>query len=69
MKKKMKKKMKKMEMKMKNNKNNDTNKNKANYKQVIQGLHMVSGTRCPAWSDQLEKWSESRAAGGLIWAS
>ena len=29
---------------------------------VIQGLHMVSGTRCPAWSDQLKKWSESRAA-------
>ena len=23
---------------------------------------MVSGTRCPAWSDQLEQWSESRAA-------
>ena len=23
---------------------------------------MVSGTRCPAWSDQLKKWSESRAA-------
>ena len=31
-------------------------------KQVIQGLHMVSGTRCPAWSDQLKRWSESRAA-------
>ena len=30
--------------------------------QVIQGLHMVSGSRCPAWSDQLKKWSESRAA-------
>ena len=30
--------------------------------QVIQGLHMVSGTRCPAKSDQLKKWSESRAA-------
>ena len=29
---------------------------------VIQGSHMVSGTRCPAWSDQLKKWSESRAA-------
>ena len=29
---------------------------------VIQGSHMVSGTRCPAWSDQLMKWSESRAA-------
>ena len=23
---------------------------------------MVSGTRCPAWSDKLKKWSESRAA-------
>ena len=23
---------------------------------------MVSGTRCPAWSDQLKKWSGSRAA-------
>ena len=31
-------------------------------KKVIKGLHMVSGTRCPAWSDQLKKWSESRAA-------
>ena len=31
-------------------------------KQVIQGLHMVSATRCPAWSDQLKRWSESRAA-------
>ena len=31
-------------------------------KQVIQGSHMVSGTRCPAWSDQLKKWSERRAA-------
>ena len=30
--------------------------------QFIQGSHMVSGTRCPAWSDQLKKWSESRAA-------
>ena len=30
-------------------------------KQVIQGLLIVSGTRCPAWSDQLNKWSESRA--------
>ena len=30
-------------------------------KQVIQGSHMVSGTRCPAWSDQVEKWSGSRA--------
>ena len=31
-------------------------------KQVIQGSHMVSGTRCPARSDQLKKYSESRAA-------
>ena len=31
-------------------------------KQVIQGSHMVSGTRCPAWRDWLKKWSESRAA-------
>ena len=31
-------------------------------KQVIQGLHMVSGTRCPAWSDLVKKWCESRAA-------
>ena len=23
---------------------------------------MVSGTRCPAWSDQVKWWSESRAA-------
>ena len=23
---------------------------------------MVGGTRCPAWSDQVMKWSESRAA-------
>ena len=30
--------------------------------QVIQGLHMVSGTQCTAWSDQLRKQSESRAA-------
>ena len=30
--------------------------------QVIQGSHMVSGTRCPAWIDWLKKWSESRAA-------
>ena len=30
-------------------------------KLVIQGSHMVSGARCPAWSDQLKKWSESRA--------
>ena len=29
---------------------------------VIQGLHMVSGTRCPAVSDPVRKWSESRAA-------
>ena len=31
-------------------------------KLVIQGSHMVSGTRCPAWSDQVKKWSESRVA-------
>ena len=31
-------------------------------KLVIQGSHMVSGTRCPAWSDQVKKWKESRAA-------
>ena len=24
---------------------------------VIQGSHMVSGARCPAWSDQLKKWT------------
>ena len=29
---------------------------------VIQGSHMVSGTRCPARNDQLKKYSESRAA-------
>ena len=29
---------------------------------VIQGSHMVSGDRCPACSDQLKKWSDSRAA-------
>ena len=28
-------------------------------KLVIQGLHMVSDTRCPAWSDQLKKCSGS----------
>ena len=33
-----------------------------NLKLVIQGSHMVSGTRCPAWSNKLQKWSESRAA-------
>ena len=31
-------------------------------KLVIQGLHMVSDTRCPAGSDSVMKWSESRAA-------
>ena len=31
-------------------------------KVVIQGSHMVSGTQCPAGSDPVEKWSESRAA-------
>ena len=30
--------------------------------QVIQGSHMVSGTRCPAGSDPVKKWGESRAA-------
>ena len=34
-----------------------------NDQQVIQGLHMVSGTRCPALSDRVKKWSESRAQG------
>ena len=34
----------------------------SNLKLVIQGSHMVSGTRCPAWSDQVKKWRESRAA-------
>ena len=29
---------------------------------VIQGSHMVSHTRCPAESDPVKKWSESRAA-------
>ena len=29
---------------------------------VIQGSHMVSGTRCPAGSDPVKKWSEGRAA-------
>ena len=29
---------------------------------VIQGSHMVSGTRCPAGSDPVMKWSESKAA-------
>ena len=31
-------------------------------KQVIKGLHMVSGTRYPAWSDHLKKRSEGREA-------
>ena len=30
-------------------------------KLVIQGSHMVSSTRCLAWSDQVKKWIESRA--------
>ena len=30
--------------------------------QVIQGSHMVSSTRCPAGSDPVKRWSESRAA-------
>ena len=29
---------------------------------VIQGSHMVSGSRCPAGSDPVENWSESWAA-------
>ena len=29
---------------------------------VIQGSHMVSGARCPAGSDPVKKWIESRAA-------
>ena len=33
--------------------------------QVIQGLHMVSGNLCPAWSDQLKEWSESRTAASM----
>ena len=33
---------------------------------VIQGSHMVSGTRCPAWSDKLQKWSESSAAAHVL---
>ena len=35
---------------------------KAREELVIQRSHMVSGTRCPAWSDQLKKWRKSRAA-------
>ena len=31
-------------------------------KLVIQGSHMVSGTRCPAWSDPVKKWSVSEVA-------
>ena len=31
-------------------------------KLIIQGSHMVSGTRCPAWSDQVKKCIENRAA-------
>ena len=31
-------------------------------KLVIQGSHMVSGTRCPAGSGPVQRWSESRAA-------
>ena len=31
-------------------------------KLVIQGSRMVSGTRCPAGSDPVKKWTESRAA-------
>ena len=32
--------------------------------QVIQGSHMVSGTRCPAWSDQLKKWEQGSGPKG-----
>ena len=47
---------------MKKKKNKNTEKEKEKEKElVIQGSHMVSGTRCPAWSDQLKKWSESKA--------
>ena len=34
---------------------------------VIQGLHMVSSTQCPAWSDQVKQWSQSRAAALKDW--
>ena len=30
-------------------------------KLVIQRLHMVNGTQCPAWSDKVKKWIERRA--------
>ena len=33
-----------------------------NTKLVIQGSHMVSGTRCPAGSDLVKRLRESRAA-------
>ena len=33
---------------------------KTRTKLVIQGSHMVSGARCPAWSDQVMKWTGSR---------
>ena len=32
------------------------------FKLVIQGSHMVSGTQCPAGSDPVKKLCESRAA-------
>ena len=28
---------------------------------VIQGSHKDSGTRCPAWGDEVKEWSKSRA--------
>ena len=37
---------------------------KCSDKLVIQGSHMVSGARCPAWSDLLKKWSRSRTMAG-----
>ena len=33
---------------------------------VIQGSNMVSGTRCPARSDPVKKWSESRAVASKV---
>ena len=37
-------------------------KEKKMRKLVVQGSHMVSSTRCPALSNHLNMWSESRAA-------
>ena len=47
---------------MKEGKKENDKKKKKRKKPVIQGSHMVSGTRCPAWSDPVKKWSESRVA-------